>query len=67
MAQFRVRQSISQSAGNESVNLTLNDFSESKETALQCLFGELMNIALHESTEDFIFLEMNKIIARVLF
>ena len=62
----RFRQSISQSAENEIVNLTPNDFSKSKEAALQCLFEELTDIALHGSTGGSVFLEMNKIIARVL-
>ena len=67
MIWFRVRQSINQSAENENVNLTLNDFFKFKETALQCFFKKLTDIAFCESIEDFIFLEMNKIIARVLF
>ena len=67
MTQFKVKQSISQSARNENVNLTFNDFSEFKKTALQCFFEKLTDIALCESTEDFIFLEMNEIITRVLF
>ena len=66
MTQFKVEQSISQSAENESVNLTSDDFSEFKETVLQCFFEKLTDIALHESTENFVFLEMNEIIARVL-
>ena len=67
MTWFRVEWSISQSAENENVNLISDDFSEFKEIVFWCLFEELMNIALHESTEDFVFLEMNEIIARILF
>jgi len=66
MARFRVGRSISQSAGNEGVDLTPDGFSESKEAALRCLFGELTDIALRGSTGGSVFLEMNEIIARVL-
>ena len=67
MTQFRVEWSINQSAENESVNLTSDDFFEFKKTAFWCFFEKLMNIALCESTEDFVFLEINEIIARILF
>ena len=67
MTWFKVRQSINQSAKNESMNLTSDNFSEFKETAFWYLFEELTDIALYENTEDFVFLEMNKIITRILF
>ena len=67
MTQFKVRQSINQSAEKESMNVMFNDFFKSKKTAIQCFFEKLMKIALHESTEDSVFLEMNEIIARILF
>ena len=49
------------------MNVTSDDFFKSKEAALQCLFEKLTEIALCESTEDSVFLEMNEIIARILF
>ena len=49
------------------MNLTSDDSFKSKKTVFWCFFEKLMNIALCESTEDSVFLEMNEIIIKILF